>query len=131
MSKILDATCQGGVVTVDEVPVPGTRILSKGTGQSEGVLLVQGRKKTYVPKAAPDLEATLDRLIAALDKAVTALNQTASALQTLDTSGFLIAADMGVPSPPQVASNISQIQSAASDISTAKGDLETLKGNLI
>src|SRR5690606_12173371 len=106
-----------------------TTILSKGQGQSQGALILDGGKKTYIPNTQPDLETTLTHLITALEKVVTALNQAAAGLQAHDTAGFLITG--GAPSPPIAAANIAEIQSAAMEIEAAKGELETLKGNLI
>lgn len=131
MSKILDATCENGEVKCEGFVVPETTILSKGQGQSQGALILDGGEKTYIPNTQPDLETTLTHLITALEKAVTALNQAAAGLQAHDTAGFLIAASGGVASPPIAAANIAAVQSAAMDIEAAKGELETLKGNLI
>lgn len=146
MSKVLKATCLQGQVMAGEpsLPLPGAVILSEGVGQSEGVAVLDETQAYYLANITPDLETTLEKLISALsqvktglDKAVAALGKAQSALTSLDTNGFLIAADAGVPSPPVAASDISgiatessAITSAANQIETIKGELETLKGAL-
>ena len=116
MSKALEATCVAGVVTSEGVPVPDTTILSEGVAASEGLLILDEDKKTYIPKTSPDLKETLDKI-------VSVLGQISSALSALDTAGFLISATMGVPSPPVAASEISAID-------TLQSELEDLKDNL-
>lgn len=144
MSKCLAASCTSGIVTVAGLPVPGVTLLSQGTGQSTGFLIIDEDDLFYVAKTSGDLNTTLEKLIdaltqtkAGLDKTVEAVNKAASALTTLDTAAFLIGATAGVPSPPMAASDISAIGPAAADITAAatnlatiKADLTTLKGSL-
>lgn len=73
MSKILEATCAGGVVTADGLPVSGATVLSEGVAPSSGILIMQGDEKTYVAKTSPDLNLTLARLAEALGNIATAL----------------------------------------------------------
>lgn len=68
MSKIIPATCVGGVVTAEGVPVPGAVILSEGVGQSSGYLVLDGSEKTYIPKTSPDLKSSIQSLSSIIEK---------------------------------------------------------------
>jgi hypothetical protein len=106
LSKVLDATCSGGVVLVDGLPVEAT-ILSEGVSQSSGVALIEERKVIYVAKTSGDLKDLIDMLS-------TCLTNIASVLTSLDT-----------PSPPS--SNtvlISQITACSSELSAMKESLK-------
>lgn len=131
MSRILEADCDAeGVVRCQGFVIEGARILTHGKQASQGILIIDGEAVTYLTANTDDLATTLEKVSAALDKAVAGLNKTAAALQTLDGAAFLVGATGAVPSPPLVASQISDIQSAASDISSTKGELDELKGKL-
>lgn len=144
MSKILSATCQGGIVSIEQIPHSTATILSKGVGSSEGVAILEGEKQTYVANTTPDLETTLEKLIAVLQKLETGLGKVSegldkikTVLNTHDTAGFLIGATAGVPYVPTSAADIAGIGTAKtgvdtckSDLATIRGDLNTLKGNL-
>lgn len=113
MIKALPASCVEGVVTIDGVAVEGVIILSEGLGSSSGVAYIDADEIYYVAKTSPDLDTTLEKLIAALEKIATALS-------SLDNAGFLISADAGVSSPPLATADISAIN-------VAKSQLEALK----
>ncbi len=66
MSKMLEATCVGGVVTSEGVPVPDADILSEGVASSAGILLLDEDKAKYIAKTTPDLKTTLERVASAL-----------------------------------------------------------------
>ncbi len=83
MSKMIPATCVGGIVTADDVPVPSAVILSEGVAESEGVLFLDGENARYLPKTSPDLKLTLEKLAEALDKIATAMGEIATAIPTL------------------------------------------------
>jgi len=70
MSKILDATCTGNIVTCEGLPVKDVIILSEGVGESSGVLIMQGGKLYYVAKTTPDLKVTLDKINLLIPKLV-------------------------------------------------------------
>lgn len=156
MSKVLEATCEAGVVTCQGVPVPDVIILSEGVGDSTGILILQAGKAYYVVKGSPDLDETLENLINALgqivtayNQAVTGLNKAVTALTQAGTGMGLIDAKptggSGSASTPVAAGNITaigtnaaditaaagQITTAANAISAIKTDLETLKGDLV
>lgn len=137
MSKMLPATCVGGVVTAEGVPVPAAEILSEGVGESEGVVFLDEDKARYIAKISPDLKTTLEHLIEALGKAIEALNNASAALTSIDTAGYIIAVSggsgapaVGTPSPPVATGDISALDTATQGIEAAKAELETLKGML-
>ena len=123
MSKILEATCVGGVVKVGNLPVPETTILSEGVGQSEGVVLLEKDKSTYIADTTPDLKSTLTQL-------ETALAQTASALTEIVTALATVSAATIPPTTGGIASNVAAITAAGVQINLAKSNLTTLKGAL-
>ena len=120
MSKVLEATCVAGVVTVDGIPVPAATVLSEGVAQSEGLLILDEDTANYVAKTSPDLKETLDKLSSALDSI-------ASALQAIDTAGYIISVSggamspaIGIPSPPVAVADIAQINAAKAEIDLFK-----------
>lgn len=113
MSKILEATCEGGVVTADGVPVPGATILSEGVGSSSGALLMEGEKKLYVGKTSPDLKTTIEKVIAALNKIGS----------TLTSIGAGMTGPTTAP-PPTLAADVLEITSVATELETLKGQLK-------
>jgi hypothetical protein len=80
MSKILEASCVGEVVTVEGIPLENVEILSEGLGQSEGALLMEGQKKFYITSSASDLSSTIDQIVEGLNKTVEGLNAAGGAL---------------------------------------------------
>src|SRR5690606_37212730 len=115
MSKTLAATCSAGVVTSDTI-VTEAEILSKGVGDSEGILIQDEDRAYYLANTIADLEALLEKLISTLEQVKSGLDKTVDALTALDTAAFLVAADAGVPSPPVAASDIASIGSASTNI---------------
>lgn len=144
MSKVLTATCVGGIVSVQGIPVPGVELLSEGVASSEGILIIDEDRAYYVTNIGNDLDTTLEKLIAAIGKIATALTKATDgfgkavdALTKLDTAAFLIGAASAVPSPPLAAADIAGITTAKTAITTGvselnaiKAELETLKGSL-
>lgn len=107
MGKALSATCVAGIVTAEGVPVPSTTILSKGVGQSSGVLIMEESQKTYVANTSADLETTLTKLVASLNNIVTVL----TALDSAVLSGAN-------------AATIAQITASAVELNTLKANLK-------
>lgn len=137
MSKLLPATCVGGVVTSGGVPLTGTTILSEGQGQSEGVVILDEETNTYLAKTTPDLISTLTNLIDVLGQIKEGLQKAADALTALDTAQYIVAVSggsgapaVGTPSPPVATGDISGVTQAASQIDPIISELETLKGSL-
>lgn len=139
MSKIIPASASGGIVTADGVPVPAATILSKGTGQSSGILVIDGEKAWYIPTTVSDLEATLTQVISALGQVKTALDKvvdTYTPTKAADSAlaGFTTnpssAASALTPIHALITANGVAITAASTAINTAKTQLETLKGQL-
>lgn len=131
MSRILEAECDAeGVVRCQGFVIDGAKILTHGKQASTGILIIDGEHIVYLTSNADDLFSTLDKVANALGKAVEGLNKAASGLQGLDTSGFLISATAGVPSPPKIPTQIADVQAAASDIESIQSELNELKGKL-
>jgi len=137
MSKVLGASCVGGVVSVQGFPIPNVELLSEGVAASEGILIIDEDRAYYVTNIGNDLDTTLIKLIAALDKIATALTKASDglgnaviALTKLDTKGFLIAATAGVPSPPLATSDIAGITTAKTAITAGVAELNVIKAEL-
>lgn len=73
MSKILDAQCQAGVVSIEGFAQTDVTILSKGVGPSTGKALVEGDQVTYVTSSATDIEALITNVKALLDQVIIVL----------------------------------------------------------
>jgi hypothetical protein len=113
MSKALEATCEGGVVTAEGVSVDEPEIMSEGEGSSVGVLLQDQEKTWYFAKITPDLKSTLEKISSAL-------GQIASALSSIDAKPT---GGSGSAPAPAAAGNISAIN-------TVKAEVDALKDNL-
>lgn len=112
MTRVVQASCSGGEVTAEGVKVETAVILSEGEGESQGALVMDREKQFYIPNTTPDLNTTLEKLIAALNHVVTGLNAAGSALDG-------ISGGAGVP-----------VTAAATQITPIVTELETLKGAL-
>lgn len=121
MSKMLEATCVGGVVTAEDTPVPAADILSEGIGSSEGILLLDGVKAKYVTSSAQDLKEAIEQI-------VSILGDVASALQSIDTVGTLITTSPAGPGTaiwvPVATTSIAQINSGRTQLNTLKDMLK-------
>lgn len=119
MSKILPASCDAsGVVKCEDYIVPEAIVMTEGKQASEGLLFMDKGLMRYIPmKQTSDLITLLDKISAALD-------QIANGLEAMDTNGYLIAADAGVPSGPVAAGNISSIRNLKSQLDDLKGALK-------
>lgn len=73
MTKMLEATCVGGVVTAGGVPVAAADILSQGVQASVGVLLLEEDTAKYLTSNATDIKTTLEKIIALLTDLTAAL----------------------------------------------------------
>ncbi len=109
MSRMLEAACIGGVVTVGALPVVGVTILSEGIGPSTGVLIMQGDELYYVAKTSPDLESTLTSVISALTEIAT----------TLTAIGAGMTGPTTAP-PPTLAVSVASITSKVVELTALK-----------
>ena len=123
MSKMLAATCVGGIVTAEGVPVPAAEILSEGVGPSSGILIVDEDKAYYVAQTSPDLDSTLAQIITALGQTVTALQQTALTF----TATFAGMTGPATAPPPTGPAGVAAIGVAVVAITAAQVQLQTLK----
>jgi len=119
LSKILEATCEDGEVTVegDVLDPVETTVLSQGVALSDGIVIIQGGKAYYLANNSGDLKTALETLSDALDAI-------AGGLSSLDSAGFLIAATGGVPGPPVAAGDIASINSAKTAVDNLLGALK-------
>ena len=109
---MIPATCQAGVVTADDVPVPAAVIQSKGVGASEGVLLIDGEEARYLPNTTPDIEETLEKI--------------SDALTTIANTLTAIGAGMTGPTtapPPSLPSNVASLNATIAELEALKGAL--------
>lgn len=111
--KALAASCAQGKVTCQGVEIAPVTILSEGVGSSTGFLFIDESSAFYVAKTSPDLNTTLEKLIAALNQVVTGLNATSSSTVS------------GIP-----LSGAAAIAAAATAVQIQVTALETLKGAL-
>lgn len=123
MSKMLPASCVGGIVTSEGFPVPAAEILSEGVGQSEGILLIDEDEARYLAKTTPDLKTTLEQTIAALDQLSSAMTTVASALTSI---GAMMTGPTTAP-PPTLPTDVASITAAVVQATAAKVQLQALK----
>ncbi len=126
MSKVLEAECEAGVVTIEDLPIAESTILSEGVGSSEGIAILQDEKVFYIPNATPDLKLTIE-------KAIDAINQIAQTLTTISGSLTAIGAGMTGPTtspPPTLPVDVAQILTDTVTLMSTATELETLKGML-
>lgn len=123
MSKVLEASAEAGVVTVEGLPITIADILSKGVGSSTGVLIIEGDKAYYLTSNADDLSDTLADTKSAIDKVVQAVNQIATSLTTLNAQ---FTANSLSPSAA-IAAQVVAITGYATELTAIGVEMETLK----
>ena len=120
MSKMLDASCVGGVVTAEGFPVVSAEVMSEGIGASEGILLMDEDNAKYLAKITPDLKSTLEKLSSCIDTIK-------SALQAIDSVGTLVTTcGVGPGTAVWVPVNVANIAS----LTAAKAEIDLLKASL-
>jgi len=140
MSKMLTASCVGGVVTCEGVVIPSAVVGSEGVGSSTGALFLDEDTARYIANTTPDLKTTLDDIVLILTQLKIALDQTVTALNTTAATFTATFATMTgpttVPPPTGPAGVVSigvssaLITAAATQIDLLKAQLNTLKGVL-
>ncbi len=125
MSKTIPATCVGGVVTAEDVPIEGAVILSEGIGASNGVVVLDLENATYIPKTSPDLKSAIEDTVSGLEAASSGLSQCSTGFTTLipfttDPTTVTIA----------FTTILAQLALAISGISDAVSSLNALKAEL-
>jgi len=120
MSKMLEASCVGGVVTAGGFIVVEADIQSEGVGASEGILLMDEDKAKYLAKITPDLKTTLTKLSSCIDTIK-------SALQAIDSVGTLVTTcGAGPGTAVWVPVNVANITA----LTAAKAEIDLLKESL-
>lgn len=120
MSKMLEASCVGGIVTAGGIPVPAADILSEGVGASTGVLILDEDEAKYLAKISPDLKTTLEKLSSVCDTIK-------SALQAIDSIGTLVTTcGVGPGTAIFLPVNIANIAA----LTAAKAEIDILKASL-
>lgn len=71
-TKIFEAACVGGVVTVSGLPVDAT-VLSEGVAPSTGIVIIEGDKLFYVAAIAGDIGSVIDLVADAITEIISAL----------------------------------------------------------
>lgn len=127
MSKILAASCQSGVVSIDGVVLPDAEVLSEGVAASTGVAVLDEDTAFYLAKISPDLKSLIEQVVDVLTQVKTALDKTASALTTVDAKPV---GGTGSAPAPGAAADITAISAASTQIDTLKTNLNTFKGAL-
>ncbi len=125
MVKILVATAEQGKVTADGVEVTGT-ILGAGVAKSTGILILDGVTAFYLASSAPDIDVTLEKLIALV-------TDLAASTTTIANTLTAIGAGMTGPStapPPVLPTNVADLNAKVASFNAIKTELETLKGEL-
>jgi hypothetical protein len=127
MSRILEATCSAsGVVTAEGFTLTDVEIMSEGAQASEGVLVIDGEVKKYIPSgASSDLKTTLTKLSSSLDDISAALSEVADALTAIGA----VTGPSWTP-PPSLTTSAATINSKVAEIDATKGEVDTLKDAL-
>lgn len=112
MSKVLSASCSGGVVTVAGAIVQAT-ILSEGIGNSEGVVILDKDKAFYIATNATDLKTTLQKISDALAKIG----------ETLTAIGAGMTGPTTTP-PPTLPVSVAQINLIVTELNALKDALK-------
>jgi hypothetical protein len=127
MSKIIQATCENGVVKVGSFVISEAIILSLGTApNSSGVLIIEGGVSYFMSSSAGDLDLTLEKLISAIEK----IALTVTKIGTIFTA---VGAGMTGPTtapPPTLAVDVVDLNAKVTELNALKADLEMIKGDL-
>jgi hypothetical protein len=67
LAKVLEATCEDGIVTLEGQEIEVDLLLSEGVAPSQGVLIIDGNKTYYVARTSPDLKSSLETLTEAIN----------------------------------------------------------------
>lgn len=67
MSKVVEATCESGVVKIGTMPIDSV-ILSQGSKPSTGKVLIDEDEVTYITSNASDISDLIVRLVAIVAK---------------------------------------------------------------
>jgi len=114
LSRIMRASINtAGKVLYEGVEIQDVLILSEGTAESEGLLLIDKNFIAYLTSNAQDVKVLIEKIVALID-------ELSSALSTIDIKPV---GGTGSAPAPGAASNIAQI-------AVLKAELDLLKGAL-
>lgn len=111
--RMLDASCQGGIVTADGVQVDAAEILSAGKGRSAGTLLLDGEKAVYLTSNAADLDSALEKIGDSITKILNILTAIGGGMTGPTTA-----------TPPTLPTDIAEVTAIAAQIETLREALK-------
>jgi hypothetical protein len=94
MARVLEATCEAGIVTVSGLQITA-EILSQGVEASSGVVILDGEKAFYVANTYEDLSEIIDEVCGLVDQISTVLTGL-DAVTTVPASNAAAIAQLGV-----------------------------------
>lgn len=113
MSKAVEATCSAGVVKVEGIVVDDAEILSDGTGDSTGILIIDGEKSYYVATNSTDLKTAIENISDALSQIATTLTSIGAGMTGATTAP-----------PPGLGTDVTAINSKVTTLNTLKDNLK-------
>jgi hypothetical protein len=125
MSRVLEASCEDGVVTVQGLEIEA-EIFTEGLGQSTGIVIIDKDKAYYVASSSANLKTTIEKVIAVIEDLADALTQVGT---TLTSIGAGMTGPTTAP-PPTLAADVLAINAKVVELNATKTELNTLKGDL-
>lgn len=123
MTRLFEATCVGGIVMVDGLPIPDAVILTQGTAASEGMLVLNKGIAYYVTSNTEDIEDLLTKLVSTLGTVTSVLNTIAA---TFTSVGAGMTGPTTAP-PPTLVTDVASIITAATNITTKATEFTAMK----
>ena len=108
MSKLLPATCENGVVTIEGKEVEST-ILSQGKAASSGAAILDKGSSTYIASNASDIADLITSLNDSLNKLVIILTSIGAGMTGPTTAP-----------PPTLAADLAEITAIVVELETKK-----------
>lgn len=126
MSRVVEATCEDGIVSFLGTQIEGVEVLSAGAGQSSGIMIIDGEKAYYVATNAGDLDFTIQYLIDTIEDVASALQTVADTLTAIGTG----MTGASTAPPGALPGNVTTINNKIVELNQTKDDLTELKGEL-
>ena len=126
MSKVIEATCVDGKVSVAGNVIDSVEILTAGVGESSGLLIIDADKAYYLTVNTPDLKTTVEKVIELIEDLASAITKTADTLTAIGTgmTGSTTAPPAALPG------NVTFINNKVTELNATKNDLIALKDGL-
>lgn len=112
MTKVLDATCVDGKITIEGQEVEG-EVLSAGVAESEGQAILEGSKVVYIANTVSDLELLIEKVAESLTKIA----------NTLTSIGAGMTGPTTAP-PPTLAMAVAEITAISTELTELKDNLK-------